>query len=640
LGGGGGGGGFSALRVCPISGSGCPTNPWLVVAGGGGGGSAAGAGAGGAGGTPNGSDGQTSGYGGGRGGTQTAAGAGGEEAGGYTAGSAGSGTHGGTGGNFAGGGGGGGYFGGGGGGWGGGGGGGSSYGPEGATYSTSANPPSVTVTYNDDTTAPTSSALTTPTSPNGNNGWFKQDVTVNLSASDNNGGSGVKSISYSATGAQTMAATTVNTSTTSFTITTEGVTTISYFATDNATNAETAHTLTIQLDKTGPSGVSGSADRVPDSGGYYNHSVQVSFSGTDATSGIASCTSGTYSGPDSDTASVSGSCTDNAGNTTTASFSLKYDATKPTITSSAKKADGSSYSAGSWTNQNVTVSFSCSDATSGIATNACPAPVTVSAEGITNAEVGTVSDQAGNSASTSFGPIKIDKTIPIVTATPDRAPNTNGWYNRSVTFSFSGVDNTGGSGIASCDLAKSYNGPDSDTATVVGSCSDVAGNVGSVTASLKYDATPPTVTYSGNAGTYTVDQTINITCSASDNLSGVASNTCANITGPAYNFALGATTRSATATDNAGNLSSNSTSFTVSATADSLSNLTARFSTDPAVTQGLTDKLGAAKAAAAAGDTKTKNNILNAYRQQVAAQSGKALTPQQATILINLSKAL
>jgi hypothetical protein len=635
LGGGGGGGGFSALRVCPISGSGCPANPWLVIAGGGGGGSAAGAGAGGAGGTPNGSDGQTSGYGGGRGGTQTAAGAGGEEAGGYTAGSAGSGTHGGTGGNFAGGGGGGGYFGGGGGGWGGGGGGGSSYGSAGATYTTSSNPPSVTVTYNDDTTAPTSTALTIPASPDGNNGWFKNNVTVNLSASDNTGGTGVASITYSLNNGTPI---TVNAASTSLTVSTEGTNTISYYATDNASNAETSKTMTIKLDKTGPSGVSGSAERAPDGGGYYNHSVQVSFSGTDATSGIASCTTATYSGPDSSSTRVSGSCTDNAGNTTSASFNLKYDATKPTINTSASNGTGSNYTAGSWTNQSVTVSFSCSDTTSGIASGACPVPTTVSAEGITNAVNGTVSDQAGNSASTSFGPIMIDKTAPGVTATPDRAPNTNGWYNKSVTFSFSGVDNTGGSGIARCDLAQSYSGPDSDTAAVAGSCRDVAGNVGSVTANLKYDATPPTVTYTGNAGSYTIDQAINITCQATDNLSGVASDTCANITGPAYNFALGSTTRSASATDNAGNMDSNSTSFTVNATADSLSSLTARFSTDPAVTKGLTDKLAAAKAAA--GDTKTKNNILNAYRQQVSAQSGKAFTSQQATILINLSKAL
>jgi hypothetical protein len=38
-----------------------------------------------------------------------------------------------------------------------------------------------------------------------------------------------------------------------------------------------------------------------------------------------------------------------------------------------------------------------------------------------------------------------------------------------------------------------------------------------------------------------VDQTVNITCTASDNLSGVASSSCANIVSDAYTFALGST---------------------------------------------------------------------------------------------------
>ena len=46
------------------------------------------------------------------------------------------------------------------------------------------------------------------------------------------------------------------------------------------------------------------------------------------------------------------------------------------------------------------------------------------------------------------------------------------------------------------------------------------------------------------------------------------------------------------------------------------------------------------KAAAASGDIKTKNNNLAAHRQQLSAQSGKALTRQQATLLTNLSKGL
>ena len=103
---------------------------------------------------------------------------------------------------------------------------------------------------------------------------------------------------------------------------------------------------------------------------------------------------------------------------------------------------------------------------------------------------------------------------------------------------------------------------------------------------------------------------------------------------------LGTNTRSASATDKAGNIGSGSTTFTVGVTFDSLCTLSATLSTDSAVDKGLCDKLLAAKAAAAKNDIKTKNNSLNAYRQQVAAQSGKAVTKQQATLLTALSKAL
>jgi len=73
--------------------------------------------------------------------------------------------------------------------------------------------------------------------------------------------------------------------------------------------------------------------RPPDANGWYNRALTVTFSGTDATSQIASCTQATYAGPDSPNTSVSGSCSDKAGNQTAASYALKYDATPPTVTS-------------------------------------------------------------------------------------------------------------------------------------------------------------------------------------------------------------------------------------------------------------------------------------------------------------------
>jgi hypothetical protein len=74
-----------------------------------------------------------------------------------------------------------------------------------------------------------------------------------------------------------------------------------------------------------------------------------------------------------------------------------------------------------------------------------------------------------------------------------------------------------------------------------------------VSLTVKLDKTPPTITFSGNSGTYSILGTVSITSSASDNLSGVASSTCQSISGPAYNFTPGTNSFSATATDNAGN---------------------------------------------------------------------------------------
>ena len=91
------------------------------------------------------------------------------------------------------------------------------------------------------------------------------------------------------------------------------------------------------------------------------------------------------------------------------------------------------------------------------------------------------------------------------------------------------------------------------------------------------DKTPPVITFTGNAGTYTVDQTVSITCSVSDALSGVRSDTCPGASGAAYTFPLGLNTLSATATDFAGNVSNLSTNFTVIVTFSSLANLTQQF---------------------------------------------------------------
>lgn len=103
----------------------------------------------------------------------------------------------------------------------------------------------------------------------------------------------------------------------------------------SATNTEgttTAVTRVIRIDTKAPTATGAAAARPPDVPGFYRAPVGVTWSGTDGLSGIASCTALTYAGPDGP-ASLSGSCTDTAGNTSTPlPFALTYDATPPALT--------------------------------------------------------------------------------------------------------------------------------------------------------------------------------------------------------------------------------------------------------------------------------------------------------------------
>jgi len=99
-----------------------------------------------------------------------------------------------------------------------------------------------------------------------------------------------------------------------------------------AENAEgsTQATITVRIDRTAPVVTAAMPARPPDHDGWYTAPVTVAFSGSDALSGVASCTAGSYAGGDSGAASVAGTCTDVAGNRSAPfAFPLRYDATPP-----------------------------------------------------------------------------------------------------------------------------------------------------------------------------------------------------------------------------------------------------------------------------------------------------------------------
>jgi len=158
------------------------------------------------------------------------------------------------------------------------------------------------------------------------------------------------------------------------------------------------------------------------------------------------------------------------------SLTILNDTTPPTITATATKADNTPYTAGPWTNQTVTVHFTCSDAGSGIAS--CPAGQVFSTNGTFTAS-GTATDNAGNSVSTSFGPIKIDKTAP--TLAPTISPNPV-YLNGTATASAGATDT--GSGIASQSCG-SISTSSVGLKTVICTATDNAGNTATATATYR-----------------------------------------------------------------------------------------------------------------------------------------------------------
>ncbi len=560
----------------------------------------------------------------------------------------------------------------------------------------------LTVTDTTDTTAPTTTATLAGTT--GTDPWYTSAVTVTLAATDPDGTAANITTTYTVDGGAAQAYTGP------FTVSGDGTHTVTYSSTDKAGNVEATKTQSIMIDATAPTAVVGTPDRAPNATGWYNAPVKVTFSGQDATSSIASCTSTTYSGPDSATATVTGSCTDKAGNSASGSFALKYDATAPVTTATPDRAANTSgwYNApvkvtvratdtlsgvaksqynldnagwldyvpgtpvtvsgdlihtllsrsvdnagnreadgtltikidaaaptgvagaaargadsNGWYNKPVALTFTGADSLSGIDT--CTSTTYSGPESAAAAVTGTCTDKAGNTSAPVTFTFTYDATKPTdVVGTPDRAPNANGWYNAPVTVKFTGSDAT--SGIAACMSAATYSGPDSATASVPGSCTDKAGNVATAAFALKYDATPPTITYTGNAGTYTILDTVAISCKAADNLSGIATTTCKDIAAPAYTFNVGANSFSATATDKAGNVGSGSTSFAVTVDAASLSTLVNQFVANKGIANSLTKKIA-------------KGNI-QPFINEVNAQTGKAITADKAAILIKLANAL
>jgi peptidoglycan/xylan/chitin deacetylase (PgdA/CDA1 family)/N-acetyl-beta-hexosaminidase len=198
-------------------------------------------------------------------------------------------------------------------------------------------------------------------------GWYGGAVSVTLSAAD--GGSGVAAIRYTTDGSDPTPASPLYTA--PFTVST--TTTVKFRAWDNAGNVEATNSQVIRIDTTAPvSSIRCNGSSC--STGWYNASVAVALSATDAQSGVAfiryttngsnpTTASPAYVGPFTVavTTTVKYRAWDNAGNVeATKSQFIRIDTTAPTVAMTSP-ANGATVTG------SVKLTANASDAGSGIA---------------------------------------------------------------------------------------------------------------------------------------------------------------------------------------------------------------------------------------------------------------------------------
>ncbi|MEO6201169.1 MAG: PxKF domain-containing protein, partial [Cryobacterium sp.] len=374
-----------------------------------------------------------------------------------------------------------------------------------------------------DRTAPTTGAsVPTPLAT----GWYSDDVTVTLTGHDAVSGIGDTYFSVDGGDAQTYGA--------PFLFTTRGEHTIAFWSIDLAGNLEarTGNEITVKIDGAPP--VTTVINPIsPASGWFVTSGIPVAFTAADAESGI----SATYY-------SIDGGATQTYGEPFSAelgigehtitywsvdlaanpeekrSTTVWVDTVRPTITGVASPHANDL----GWNNTDVDVTFTCTDAVSGIDPDvACGPDATLGIEGRDHMVEGVTADVAGNTNSATVGPIRIDKTAPTLTGAATTGANGAGWYRGDVTIDWTGYDLL--SGIAVQPASSLITGEGSDlgaSATV----SDRAGNesTGAVSG-VDIDRTAPVIeglatTDPNEADWYQGQVIVDFTCS--DTLSGVA----------------------------------------------------------------------------------------------------------------------
>ena len=294
----------------------------------------------------------------------------------------------------------------------------------------------------------------------------------------------------------------------------------------------------------------------PNSAGWNNSDVVVSFECIDALSGMASCTPGepvslTQEGKGQVVKAVA---VDNAGNKAEREVVVNLDKTRPEIVLGAPRG---TLGIENWYRSDVTVPYTATDTLSGFpgGKTTTEGTVTTTGEGPDRTVVIRVTDLAGNTAEAKAGPFKVDKTPPVARIVLDPAtPNgKEGWYTMPVKVHYECSDPLSG-------LDPATPPPSDTTLTTDGihhltlEVRDKAGNAAPVvTVDVKLDQTPPVVRATPPDTTRWYREDVQVPCTASDATSGLANSGDANFTLLAKGEGRAVSTGTRTVADRAGN---------------------------------------------------------------------------------------
>ncbi len=258
--------------------------------------------------------------------------------------------------------------------------------------------------------------------------------------------------------------------------------------------------------------------------GWYTSSVTVSWSETDAESGIASSTGCGTQTLTSNTPGTRLTCsaTNGTGRVASVSVTVKIDQTPPVIVPTVTGTLG----ANGFYTSDVTVTWSVTDSESGIATSTGCGTVNLTANTPGTTLTCSATNGAGLSGSAPVT-IKINKTAPVITPTINGPIGANGWYTGPVNLSWSVTDTESGIATSTGCVTQTFTANTPGT-TLTCSATNGAGLSTSGLVNIKIDQAPPVIVPTANgtlgANGYYIGP-VTVSWTTTDPESGIASST-------------------------------------------------------------------------------------------------------------------